>query len=474
MDFNSWLNTCSDKFPKKYRHFDNPISLVERKRNLLTNPEEICRHSFYPLIKIQLRKNKLKKLPLLSSSSNGLKPKVKRDKPKIREILLCSHIDSLIYSYYAFLLSEEYETYLRKNHISDFPIAYRKLNGKCNIEFSHEAIEHIKNQKNGCWILLFDFKDFFGSLNHLILKQKIQRVLNVENLSKDWFSVFKNITKYSFIDQENIFKIKGIPEGERKKTLKTLERWFTPHEFRQLSCYINKNSSGIGIPQGSPISAILSNVYMIDFDQELAGTISGLKGFYRRYSDDFIVVIPKSECCEPENIKNKIMFLAETYGLKIEEHKTKIFYFNGRRIFEKSGSQYKTSILTFLGFSFNGRNSSIKSGTISRGYNKLLREAKILEKLLDKYEQGLTKKVPPVPNNLRERILYIKNKKKISTDVKDKNCKKKNFITYGYKASKVFNNNEGMLHAMRNLRNRIGAKLRRYRKRRALAVDSKS
>ena len=81
--------------------------------------------------------------------------------------------------------------------------------------------------------------------------------------------------------------------------------------------------------------------------------------------------------------------------------------------------------------------------------------AKILEKLLDKYEQGLTEEVPPVPNNLRERILYIENKKKISSGVKVKSYKKKNFITYGYKASKVFNNNEGVFHAMRNLRNRI-------------------
>lgn len=209
MDFNSWLNTFTEKVPQKYRHFDNPISLIERKRDLLTNPEEICRHSFYPLIKIQLRKNKLRKVPSLPSSNNSLKLKVKRDEPKIREILLCSHIDSLIYSYYAFLLSEEYETY--KIIFPTFQIAYRKLNGKCNIEFSHEAIEHIK--KNGYWILLFDFKDFFGSLKHLVLKEKIQRLLNAERLSKDWFSIYKNITKYSFIEQEIIFEIKGIPEG---------------------------------------------------------------------------------------------------------------------------------------------------------------------------------------------------------------------------------------------------------------------
>lgn len=181
------------------------------------------------------------------------------------------------------------------------------------------------SKKNGCWILLFDFKDFFGSLKHLVLKEKIQRLLNAERLSKDWFSIYKNITKYSFIEQEIIFEIKGIPEGQRKKASKTLKRWFTLHDFRLLSCYINKNFSGIGIPQGSPISAILSNVYMIDFDQELAETIFGFKGFYRRYSDDFIVVIPNSETCEPENIKNKIICMAETYDLKLKGIKQRFF-----------------------------------------------------------------------------------------------------------------------------------------------------
>lgn len=378
---------------------------------------------------------------------------------------MCSHIDSLIYSYYAFLLSKEYENYLKKNYIFDFPIAYRKLNGRCNIEFSYEAIEHIKSQKNGCWILIFDFKNFFGSLSHLLLKEKIQKVLNVDRLPQDWFSIYKNITKYSFITQENIFKFKGIPIGERKKALKTRDRWLSPKEFRQLSSYINRNTTGIGIPQGTPISAILSNVYMIDFDRKLSQLLSRFNGYYRRYSDDFIVVIPLSESVDPLEIKSKIISLAERFYLTIEEKKTKIFSFNGKRIFEKNNRD-KSSTLTFLGFSFDGQNTSIKSGTISRSYNKLLRETKILENCLDRYKRGETKKIPPWPAKLRKRILYVKKNKK--------NNRKKNFVTYGYKAARTFDNNDRMLHSIRKLRNRIGATLRRYRGRRAQVIKSRS
>ena len=89
---------------------------------------------------------------------------------------------------------------------------------------------------------------------------------------------------------------------------------------------------------------------MIDFDQELAETIFGFKGFYRRYSDDFIVVIPNSETCEPENIKNKIICMAETYDIKLKGIKQRFFYLMAEVFLKKLDNQYKTSTLTFLVF----------------------------------------------------------------------------------------------------------------------------
>lgn len=51
----------------------------------------------------------------------------------------------------------------------------------------------------------------------------------------------------------------------------------------------------------------------------------GLKGFIEDISDDFIVVIPNSETCEPENIKNKIICMTETYDLKLKGIKQRFF-----------------------------------------------------------------------------------------------------------------------------------------------------
>ena len=47
------------------------------------------------------------------------------------------------------------------------------------------------------------------------------------------------------------------------------------------------------IPQGSSISAVLANIYMIEADKKINEYVVSLGGMYRRYSDDFIVVVPK-------------------------------------------------------------------------------------------------------------------------------------------------------------------------------------
>ena len=53
---------------------------------------------------------------------------------------------------------------------------------------------------------------------------------------------------------------------------------------------VNKNQNTLGIPQGSPMSAVLSNVYMIDFDKNMFEYISNIGGSYRRYSDDILLI----------------------------------------------------------------------------------------------------------------------------------------------------------------------------------------
>lgn len=65
-----------------------------------------------------------------------------------------------------------------------------------------------------------------------------------------------------------------------------------PRQFKENRSHIVKNANHYGIPQGSPISATLANVYMLEVDKLINDMIFGLGGKYMRYSDDFIIILP--------------------------------------------------------------------------------------------------------------------------------------------------------------------------------------
>jgi retron-type reverse transcriptase len=48
----------------------------------------------------------------------------------------------------------------------------------------------------------------------------------------------------------------------------------------------------MGIPQGSPISALLSNIYMFSFDKHMKNYVDSIGGKYFRYCDDMLLIVP--------------------------------------------------------------------------------------------------------------------------------------------------------------------------------------
>jgi Reverse transcriptase (RNA-dependent DNA polymerase). len=100
-------------------------------------------------------------------------------------------------------------------------------------------------------------------------------------------------------------------------TIKLFEEKVKPHILSQLKILVSllkeqifiEKESKKGIPQGTSISAVLANVYMIDFDKKVCALLKNLGGMYRRYSDDFIIVIPKEKVnrLEFSNIFKKLL-----------------------------------------------------------------------------------------------------------------------------------------------------------------------
>ncbi|WP_449400480.1 reverse transcriptase domain-containing protein [Chryseobacterium wanjuense] len=79
----------------------------------------------------------------------------------------------------------------------------------------------------------------------------------------------------------------------------------------------------IGIPQGLPLSAVLANIYLLDFDRNIIKEIvRKYRGYYRRYSDDLLIICSSDDV---DNIKQFVLTEILKYGLKISLIKLRSF-----------------------------------------------------------------------------------------------------------------------------------------------------
>lgn len=121
--------------------------------------------------------------------------------------------------------------------------------------------------------------------------------------------------------------------GLKHKELNQKNRVLDINEFRHYKRGLKKNNTEFGIPQGSAISAVLSNIYMLDFDKNINNFITSKAGLYRRYSDDFIIAIPQcnmKELREAWNYINKV--INSVKRLELQPNKTRLFEYNHSQI----------------------------------------------------------------------------------------------------------------------------------------------
>ena len=373
---------------KKYFHFDANIS-GDKLKKLATNDSYVQTHAFLPLIRFREKWIKFRK--------NGER------KLKSRPIRYCSRIDAAIFAYHRYKLSEFYENYLAKKGISNIPVAYRKIpkssgGNKSNIELAKDAFDFIRNTGD-CDVTVVDISSFFESLDHQKLRDSWEKIIG-RNLSAAEIAVLNAVTKYSVVDIEplfdrlNMFSRSGKTKLERKlrkidKLKKThKKRLATRKELIDLVCggnakfpsLIQKHNLPYGIPQGTPISDILANIYLVDFDTRLARWVRKRNGFAYRYSDDIIVIIPRSENLPFDCAFDYLSASIGNFGekVKIKREKTAI----GRFISTPSGQIY-THIygnscqngIEYLGFQFNGKAVQLKNSTISNAWRKLKKRA---------------------------------------------------------------------------------------------------
>lgn len=383
--------------PKQYKHFDAPLSKNKIRKELHHFSSSAYVQSYRHLPFITFNKTFIK---YAKYSHGEILPRKQRVTKKIRTISLASHHDSLLLKYYSIILSKNYEKYLetQNKQLKDSVVAYRS--GKSNISGAKSVFDYIwKNES--CWIIKGDFKGFFDNLNHKYIFDSVKKVLTgstSENLSKDWYSVLKFITKYRTISQKNIQK-KLVPN--RYKYVNSRKELGTLIKSKKLRLSPTNTK---GIPQGTALSAVLANVYMADFDNWILNLLSG-KGLYRRYSDDFVLILPNFTREDAEKLKDKIILKTRiALDLDIESSKTKLLYFskNDRKIFQSNLEKQQN--FDYLGFEFTGEKVLLRSKSLYKFKTRGKHSMYVLRR--DIRERNLVKKC-----NKQQKIYYLKNYK---------------------------------------------------------------
>lgn len=283
---------------KKYPHFDLPKSFEEALA-IVTDPTRVQRHNFLPFIGYVdvKRRFRSEKSPDRSIPKKLRKKIISR---KERPLKYCAHTDGYIHAFYAHSLQPLYEAHVCGAALSGSVLGYRSGIGT-NIHMAHDAFCEIAARQTCCAIAL-DIKGFFDSIDHQILKDNLCTVLGEARLPSDWYAVYKSMTKFSWINIDDILQLLSIEKDRIPRPIcdiKTFRNSVRP------SRAIKTNAHKFGIPQGSPLSAVFSNVYMLNFDKIVMQFTNEHGASYRRYSDDILII------CDNQETDRLISFVSE-------------------------------------------------------------------------------------------------------------------------------------------------------------------
>lgn len=487
---------------KRYPHIGFPLEAKDRIiwiEKYVKTPETVAKHAFLPFIHKTYSQRKFRKKyfevngePILATNLATNKTFVPRHaEEKVREIYYAGHLDALIFSYYSDILSDKYNAKLMSLGLNESITAYRSIPrnetesggpNKCNIDFANDVFKEILNRNEQQFVVMaFDISSFFDNLDHKILLNLWMEIMGVDRLSNDHFNVFKNITRFSYIDQNEIFEQfkdqiwverykpfsnkktrvkKRIPKIKYLRNQKALafcdSKTFFKHKKKLVHQLPHKKPEypgqkrNYGIPQGSPISSILANLYLLHFDKTINDFVLKNGGIYRRYSDDMVVLCNSSSKVELENL---VYTEIEKYKLEIQKKKTQIFHFKRENGTLKCGQEFPDIInwnknFIYLGFEFDGQRVLLKSASLSGYYRKMKRTIRRGKHFTNKdgsktkgefFKSRILKKYSYKGSRRRRKFIWNDTQNKFE---KSDDYNWGNFLSYAYKAQKTLTFNK--------------------------------
>jgi RNA-directed DNA polymerase len=326
--------------PRGYRHFDAQVGAPFAER--VSQAEFVERHSWLPLIHYDKRVKRYR-------------PKDAKTVFKVRPIMYASHRDSCILSKYAWELSRALDTYYKHFDLDRYVIAYRKL-GKSNYHFSADALRFAR-ARPGCVVLCYDVNGFFDHLDHRILKDRLRRILQIPELARDWFAVFRHVTRFSVVERE---ALAAHPQFGAKLSIRSREPIATIAEVISQGIPIKTNPSTFGIPQGTPISSAFSNLYMLDLDLKMVDLCKRRGALYQRYSDDILIICQGADEA----------LITSAFASQLKEHRLNLNEDKSERLITGVGT---SQAVQYLGFNISTEGAVIRPGSLARQWRKARR-----------------------------------------------------------------------------------------------------
>ncbi len=441
--------------PKAFTHITQKLSLQDGEwiKEYASDPKKVEDHKFYPLIhrtivlkrfKVSNDKHGRKVKKHHTFEGNNRKPNV-----KYREIYYPNHLDAHIYSYYTQKILEPlYEAQLLANpKLNDSVLAYRRVplsdnsRCKCNIDFANEVFEEIKKTTGEVAVLALDISKFFDSLNHKLLKQAWTKLFGRTDLEKDHYNIFKSLTQFAYVEMKDLLKEFGykhpnqliqkeveyfIKNGEDFRERIKEKGYLKSNPFRSNSVDEKTGEKKvIGIPQGTPISAFLANLYLLRFDKDVLELLDNSNSIYRRYSDDILIICPKENYDE---IEKKLYELIKRFELIIQPIKTQHSFFTDGKL------QKGEKPVSYLGFQFDGKRKLIKSASISKFYRKMKSSVKFRAFKASLSKNKSRKKNIRIDTTLHRKKLY-EQFSFLGSSKSDP--KKRNYISYANFAARI-------------------------------------
>jgi hypothetical protein len=405
-EFDEWLTASKAKMHEasdfigdhRYRHFDGFISYDQLYTNQsrlvpeLKEPNKLAAHSFFPFIR------KDKKVRRFTRDKVNKKVMIGQ---KVRPIMYASHADACVYAFYSYLLKKAYEAKIAGTELAESVVAYRHVprpdvegRGKSNIDFAKD-VRDLATKHDHCAVLCLDVSKFFDSMDHALIRQKWNTLLGTTSLPVGHYTVFRNITKYRYVFLHQALSKLGYGFLRKGKFvfLKNKKRYgmlCTGAGFRKkidskTHSIVHKNNSAKGIPQGSPISDVIANMYLETFDRKVLDQLKSYAfGYYRRYSDDILIICPKDVAQEiynfaVENIKHEKLIIkpSKSEAVLIDNTQKVVtditFQLTGEELHANSAHE----AFQYLGFEIDARDMHIRSGTIANHYRRALRRVRV-------------------------------------------------------------------------------------------------